>query len=109
VDATTGLEAARSRRAGLEDFERDKEALLGYYARLVPEDLDRLTPQQRRALYRMMRLTVYASPDGSLIAEWGCNALPTPQCTSTSTTTSFRFRALLTESKQEVCFERVAD
>jgi hypothetical protein len=48
-------------------------------------------------------------PDGSLIAEWGCNELPTPQCTSTATTTSFRFRALLTESKQEVCFERVAD
>ena len=76
--AKTGLEARRSRRSRLEDFERDKEALLEYYARLVPEDLDGLTPQQRRALYRMMRLTVYASPDGSLIAEWGCNALPTP-------------------------------
>ena len=50
-EATTGLEAARSRRARREDFERDKEALLEYYARLVPEDLDGLTSQQRRALY----------------------------------------------------------
>jgi len=55
----------------------------------------------------MMRLPVYASPDGKLTAEWGCNDAPTPQCTSTATTTSFRFRALLTESKQEVRFERV--
>jgi hypothetical protein len=77
--ATTGSEAARSRRSRLEDFERDKEALLlEYHVRLVPEDLDGLTPEQRRTLYRMMRLTVYASPDGSLTAYWGCNESPTP-------------------------------
>ncbi len=76
--ATTGSEAARSRRSRLEYFERDKEALLEYHARLVPEDLDGLTPEQRRTLYRMMRLTVYASPDGSLTAYWGCNESPTP-------------------------------
>jgi hypothetical protein len=56
----------------------------------------------------MMRLTVYASPDGSLIAEWGCNALPTPQCSFPSTTQAFRFRALLTDGEREVRFERVA-
>ena len=55
----------------------------------------------------MMRLTVYASPDGSLIAEWGCNALPTPQCTSTATTTCFRFRALLTGEGAELELARV--
>ena len=76
--ATTGLKAPRSRWSRLEDFERDKEALLEYHARLVPEDLDGLTPEQRRTLYRMMRLTVYASPDGSLTAYWGCNESPTP-------------------------------
>jgi hypothetical protein len=49
----------------------------------------------------MMRLKVLIAPDGKktdLTAEWGCNDAPTPQCTSTSTTTSFRFRALLVES-----------
>src|SRR5829696_5504373 len=76
--ATTGLEGARSRRSRLEDFERDKEALLEYHARLVPEDLDELTPEQRRTLYRMMRLTVLATPDGELIAEWCCNESTTP-------------------------------
>ena len=72
------LEAARSRRARFESFERDKEALLEYHACLVPEDLDRLTPEQRRTLYRMMRLTVLATPDGELIAEWCCNESTIP-------------------------------
>lgn len=80
-DAATGLEAARSRRSRLEDFERDKEALLEYHARLVTEDPDSLTPEQRRGPYRMMRLKVLAAPDGkktNLTAEWGCNDAPTP-------------------------------
>ena len=50
--AKTSLEARRSRRSRLEDFERDKEALLEYHARLVPEDVDGLTPEQRRTLTR---------------------------------------------------------
>jgi hypothetical protein len=67
-----------TRRARYESFERDKEALLKYHARLVPEDLDGLTPEQRRTLYRMMRLTVLATPDSELIAEWCCNESTTP-------------------------------
>ncbi len=66
------------RRSRREDFERDKEALLEYHARLVPEDLAGLASEQRRTLYRMMRLTVLAR-DGELIAaDWGCNASSTP-------------------------------
>jgi hypothetical protein len=76
--AKANLKAARSRRARYESFERDKEALLKYHARLVPEDLDGLTPEQRRTLYRMMRLTVLATPDSELIAEWSCNESTTP-------------------------------
>ena len=70
---TAGLEAVRARRSRREDFERDKEALLEYHARLVPEALDGLAPEQRRTLYRMMRLKV-AVRDGALTtADWGCN------------------------------------
>jgi hypothetical protein len=76
--ATANLKVAQSRRARLEDFERDKEALLEYHTRLVPEDLDGLTPEQRRTLYRMMRLTVLATPDSELTAEWCCNESTTP-------------------------------
>jgi hypothetical protein len=76
--AKANLKAARSRRARFESFERDKEALLEYHTRLVPEDLDGLTPEQRRTLYRMMRLMVSATPDGELTAEWCCNESTTP-------------------------------
>ncbi len=76
--ATVNLEAVRSRRARVEDFERDKEALLEYHARLIPEDLDGLTPEQRQTLYRMMRLRVLARDGALTTAEWGCNVLTTP-------------------------------
>jgi len=75
--ATAGVKAARARRSRREDFERDKEALLEYHARLVPEDFDGLAPEQRRTLYRMMRLKA-AVRDGALTtADWGCNDEPT--------------------------------
>ena len=52
--------------------------MLEYHARLVPENLDSLASEQRRTLYRMMRLKVLAR-DGELIAaDWGCNASSTP-------------------------------
>jgi DNA invertase Pin-like site-specific DNA recombinase len=76
--ATINLEAVRSRRARVEDFERDKEALLEYHARLIPEDLDGLTPEQRQTLYRIMRLRVLARDGALTTAEWGCNVLTTP-------------------------------
>ena len=63
-----------SLRSRLEDFEHDKEALLEYYARLFPEGP---TPEQRRTLYRMMRLEVLARDRALVIAEWGCNAAST--------------------------------
>ena len=75
--ATAGLEAARARRARREDFERDKEALIEYHTRLVPDDLDNLTSEQRSDLYRMMRLRLQARDGALVIAEWGCNALTT--------------------------------
>ena len=75
--AAAGLEAARTRRERRGGFERDKRALLDFHARLIPEDLDGLTPEQRRDLYRMMRLRFQAR-DGTLVtAEWGCNVLTT--------------------------------
>ncbi len=73
-----GLEAARLRRSRRENFERDKEALLEYHARLVPENIDGLASEQRCTLYRMMHFNVLAR-DGELIAaDWGCNDASTP-------------------------------
>jgi hypothetical protein len=50
----------------LEELERDKDALLGSYAAMTPAALDDLSPEDRHHVYKMLRLTVEASRDGSL-------------------------------------------
>jgi SMC interacting uncharacterized protein involved in chromosome segregation len=60
------LQALRSRREAIEQLERDKDALLESYARMVPEELDRLTPDERHQVYRMLRLEVSLPPEGPI-------------------------------------------
>ena len=47
-------------------MERDRDALLESYAEVVPEQLDRLTPEERHLVYKMLRLSVAAYQDGKL-------------------------------------------
>jgi site-specific DNA recombinase len=54
------LQTLRSHREVLAQLERDKEALLKSYARMVPEELDRLTAEERHQVYKMLRLRVVA-------------------------------------------------
>jgi site-specific DNA recombinase len=58
--------ALQNRQEAIEALERDKEALLDYYASIAPEALDSLTPEERHHLYRMLRLEVVVRPDGDL-------------------------------------------
>lgn len=95
------LEAARSRLARLKDIKQDKDALISHYASLMPQRLTELPPEERNRIYKMMRLSVFADHDGALTADWGCNVSSTPQCSSTSTTNYFRFRAVLTKEGGE--------
>jgi site-specific DNA recombinase len=60
------LRAVRARREVLENLERDKDALLESYANMAPAALDALSPEKRHQIYKMLRLTVEVSPDGSL-------------------------------------------
>jgi site-specific DNA recombinase len=60
------LKAISARRETLENLERDKDALLEYYARMTPAALDALSPEERHQVYKMLRLAVEISPDGSL-------------------------------------------
>jgi CRISPR-associated endonuclease/helicase Cas3 len=60
------LKAISTRRETLENLERDKDALLEYYARMTPAALDALSPEERHQVYKMLRLAVEISPDGSL-------------------------------------------
>src|SRR5215208_1864226 len=60
------LKALRARREQLEQLEHDADALLEHYAEMIPEALDDLTPEERRDVYKMMRLKVMAFSDGSV-------------------------------------------
>jgi site-specific DNA recombinase len=64
--ALNELKALTTRREQLERLEHDAEALLEHYAGMVPEALDDLTPNERRDVYKMMRLNVLIFPDGSV-------------------------------------------
>lgn len=60
------LEALDGRQMRLRDLERDKATLLESYARMMPEVLDNLVPEERRHVYQMLRLRATVTPDGSV-------------------------------------------
>jgi recombinase-like zinc beta ribbon protein len=60
------LASLQHRQEAIEALERDKEALLEYYASIAPEALDSLTPEERHHLYRMLRLEVVVRLDANL-------------------------------------------
>jgi hypothetical protein len=78
------LAVLKGRRESLEQMERDKDAVLEHYVTLAPEALDSLTPEERRNLYNMLRLRVFAYPDEPPEAEWEWE-LPDPIISKTGT------------------------
>src|SRR5829696_6077814 len=60
------LEALEGRQMRLRDLERDKATLLESYARMMPEVLDDLAPEERRQVYQMLRLRATVTPAGSV-------------------------------------------
>ena len=60
------LRSLRSQQECIEELERDKDALLDYYAALAPEVLDSLTPEERHQLYKILRLKACVNQDGSV-------------------------------------------
>jgi site-specific DNA recombinase len=78
VAAQDQLEASRSRLSRLKDLERSKDTLVSHYASLAPVGLDDLHPADKNKVYEMMHLRVFAHPEDTLIAEWGCNVSPLP-------------------------------
>ena len=90
------LEASRSRLSRLKDLDRSKDTLVSHYATLAPQGLKELSPAERNQIYNTMNLRIFAHPDDTLIAEWGCNVSPLPPDSFRITTHAFEFRALLT-------------
>jgi site-specific DNA recombinase len=60
------LTTLRSRKEHLDELERDRDAILESYARMVPEELDRLSAEEHHQVYKMLRLKVVTNPDGSV-------------------------------------------
>jgi hypothetical protein len=62
------LATIRGRTEIIEQLERDRDALLESYAKMTPEALDALTPEERRQVYGMLRLRVEVAADGTMVA-----------------------------------------
>ena len=60
----------------LEQLERDREALLDHYARIVPKQLDVLEPEERNRVYKILALTMLAHENGNLELMWALGADP---------------------------------
>lgn len=60
------LAAIKNRRERVEWLERDKDEILDRYAKMAPEALDDLSPEERHLLYCMLRMKVVVNPDRSL-------------------------------------------
>jgi hypothetical protein len=64
------LEKLANRQRHMESLQRDAKRVLDFYAATISAGgLADLTPGERRALYRRIRLRVTVEPDGSLVIE----------------------------------------
>jgi hypothetical protein len=64
------LAVLKGRRESLQQMEREKDTVLEHYITLAPEALDSLVPEERRKLYNMLRLRVFAYPVEPPEVEW---------------------------------------
>jgi site-specific DNA recombinase len=77
------LETLRHRQEEVEALERDRDAMMASWAAAVPDDLDRLTPEQRNMLYHMLRLEMRPIEEGyeitgPFVTEPLCTSEPLP-------------------------------
>ena len=68
------LARIEGRAAHVDRLERDREALLNHYSRIVPEHLDGLEPVERNRIYKILDLTVLAHENGNLELKWNLGA-----------------------------------
>jgi site-specific DNA recombinase len=80
------LERIRNRQSRIRQLERDRDALLETYTRMVPTHIDGLSPEERHRIYKMMNLSLLGHRDGTLEISWAydggqshrSNGEPTP-------------------------------
>ena len=59
------LRALEAQREELAELERDRDAFLGRYAEMVPDDLDALAPEERHRVYKLLKLRAKLQEDGT--------------------------------------------
>jgi hypothetical protein len=70
------LQALRGLQEEVEELERERDALVASWADAVPEDLDRLTSEQRNELYRRLRLEITPREEGYEVLGPFCTSEP---------------------------------
>ena len=72
--AVEELEHIRNGTTRMERLEQDRDALLNHYSRIAVEHLDKLEPEERNRVYKMLDLKVLAHEDGNLEVKWTLGA-----------------------------------
>ena len=80
----------------VEQMERDRDAVLDYYAAVAPERLDSLTSEERHHLYKMLRLKVWVARSGDLEIEMA--GVPVGVSGESSSTLEVTSRSALTDA-----------
>lgn len=81
----------RDRASHIERLEQDRDALLNHYSRIAADNLDKLEPEERNRVYKMLNLIVLAHANDNLEVTWVLGGDP---CRDNATTPpgSFRIR-----------------
>jgi len=79
--AERNLATLERHREEIEQLERDKDSLLASYAGMAPHALVSLGPEERRQVYKMLKVRVAAYPDAQFEVG-GIMTSPTSVCTS---------------------------
>jgi multidrug resistance efflux pump len=70
------LDALRHRQEEMEALERDREALMVSWTMAVPDGLDHLRPEERKEIYRRLRLEIRPKEGGYEITGPFCTSEP---------------------------------
>jgi hypothetical protein len=72
--AQAELESLTRRQEHIEQLEKVREALLKSMAKIVPDALEGLTPEERNKIYRMLRLEVTPLEEGYEVSGAFCSS-----------------------------------
>jgi len=83
------LGGIRDRASHIERLEQDRDALLNHYSRIAANHLDKLEPEERNRVYKMLNLTIVAHANDHLEVKWPLGEDP---CRDNATTPLGSFR-----------------